>query len=56
MDVTSVNQVSGVKRPTGAVVFLSERRIEGGPVEEKIQLGLPRGASSVVGEVVEDFL
>ena len=47
-------QVRGVEGPGGAMVVLGKGRVEGGAVEQEIELRLPGRASPTVREAIED--
>jgi hypothetical protein len=48
------DQVRGVERPSGAVVVLGGGGVEGGAVEQEIELRLPGRSSPIVREAIED--
>src|SRR6185369_11215463 len=54
VDPALLDEVGGVKRPGGVLVVEGGGGVEGGAVEEEVELGLAGGPSPVVGEAVDD--
>ena len=56
VDLALLEEVGGVVGPGGAVVVLGVRGVEGGAVEEEVELGLAGVPSHIVREAVADVL
>src|SRR6185295_17959036 len=54
VDAALHDQVGSVERPGGALVVLGKGRVEGGAVEEEIELRLPGRSSPTIREAKED--
>src|SRR6185436_15244853 len=54
VDAALHDQVGGVEGPGGTVVVLGKGRVEGGSVEEEIELRLAGDSSPTVREAIED--